>query len=79
MNTLILPTLGMIFIVLAWVVQIVYLANKKNKKSISKYFLVLQAVGILFLVLSNFMSLIGLLNVLSLIGAVVAFFIIKKR
>ena len=79
MNSLILPTLGMIIIVLAWIVQVVSLTNKKNKKSISKYFLILQAVGILFLVLADFMSWIGLLNLISLIFAVIAFFIIKKR
>ena len=66
MNSLILPTLGMIIIVLAWIVQVVSLTNKKNKKSISKYFLILQAVGILFLVLADFMSWIGLLNLISL-------------
>ena len=79
MNQLILPTLGMIFIVLAWLVQIVSLKKSKKKKDISKYFLILQAVGILFLVLADFMSWIGLLNLISLIFAVIAFFIIKKR
>jgi len=84
-----LTYIGMILIVLSWVTQVVALSDsksgkkkskKKNTNEISKYFLILQIIGVLFLVVSNFLgslTLLGALNLASALGAVIVYSKIK--
>ena len=73
---------GMIMIVIAWIIQIFSLS--KGKKQILLSFAGLQALGILLLVLSDFitnsaLSILGMLNVLSLIGAIIVSILLMKK
>lgn len=74
--------LGMIIIIISWIVQIISVS--KGKKQILSSFLVLQALGILLLVVSDFItnsniSILGILNILSVLGALISLiFVIKK-
>lgn len=74
--------LGMVIIIISWIVQIVSLS--KGKKQILPSFLILQALGIILLVSSDFItnssiSILGMLNILSVLGALISLiFVIKK-
>jgi hypothetical protein len=74
--------IGMILIVISWTVQIFSLS--KRKKQILLSFVALQAIGILLLVVSDFLanstlSILGMLNALSCIGAIIAFVMLMKK
>ncbi|MDD3084236.1 MAG: hypothetical protein PHP82_04400 [Candidatus ainarchaeum sp.] len=77
-----LAWLGMILIIISWIIQI--FSMSKGKKEILKCFAILQAIGIIFLVISDYLtnnglSILGMLNILSMIGAIIVLvFLIKK-
>lgn len=77
-----LAWIGMALIIVSWIIQIVSMT--KGKKEILRCFAGLQALGIILLIVSDYLtntglSLLGMLNVLSMIGAiVVAILLIKK-
>jgi len=72
----------MIIILISWVVQIGSLVKKK--KQLLPCFVGLQAIGIALLVVSDFLtssalSILGMLNVLSALGALVAFALLTRK
>jgi len=74
--------IGLILIIVAWAIQILSLS--KGKKELLLSFLGLQALGIILLVMSDFLtkyalSTLGMLNALSLIGAIVAMILLMKK
>lgn len=77
-----LAWIGMVIIIVSWIIQIVSVL--KSKREILVSFVGLQALGILLLVVSEFLtnstlSILAILNILSMIGAiVVAILLIKK-
>ena len=73
---------GMVLIVIAWIIQIFSLSKRKKQLLLS--FVSLQAIGILLLVVSDFLinsalSILGMLNVLSFIGAIIASILLMKK
>ncbi len=74
--------IGLILIIIAWIIQILSLS--KGKKELLLSFLGLQALGIILLVASDFLinsglSILGMLNLLSFIGAIVALVLLMKK
>jgi len=77
-----LAYLGMILIVISWILQIASLT--KGKKNILPLFATLQAIGIILLVASDYitnsaLSILGMLNVLSFLGAIVTLLILLRK
>lgn len=73
---------GMFLIIVSWAIQLVSVS--KGKKDILTSFVGLQAIGILLLVVSDFLtssdlSILGMLNVLSMIGAVITLVLLIKK
>ena len=74
--------IGLILIIIAWVIQILSLS--KGKKELLSSFVGLQALGILLIVLSELLtnsglSILGMLNALSFLGAIVAMVLLMKK
>jgi len=77
-----LAWIGLILIIVAWVIQIFSLS--KGKKELLLSFVGLQLIGMVLLVVSDFLtqyalSTLGMLNALSLIGAIVAMLLLMKK
>lgn len=77
-----LAWIGMVIIIVSWVTQIISML--KGKKEILRYFAGLQAIGIILLVASDYLtnsglSLLGMLNVLSMIGAIIVVALLIKK
>jgi len=71
--------LGLLLIIFAWLLQLNY--SRKGRKEIQTSFLLLQVLGILFLVISSFANgeaLMGFLNLISAAGALWVYLKIKK-
>ncbi len=73
---------GMFLIIVSWAIQLVSVS--KGKKDILTSFVGLQAIGILLLVVLDFLtssdlSILGMLNVLSMIGAVITLVLLIKK
>jgi hypothetical protein len=73
---------GLVLIIIAWLIQIISMT--KGKKEILLSFAGLQAIGITLLVVSDFLansglSLLGMLNVLSMIGAIIVSILLMKK
>ena len=77
-----LAWIGLILIIVAWVIQVFSLS--KGKKELLLSFVGLQLIGMVLLVVSDFLtkyalSTLGMLNALSLIGAIVAMILLMKK
>lgn len=77
-----LAWIGMVIIIVSWVTQIISML--KGKKEILRCFAGLQAIGIILLVASDYLtnsglSLLGILNVLSMIGAIIVVALLIKK
>jgi len=73
---------GLVLIIIAWIIQIFSLS--KGKKELLSSFVGLEVIGIILLVVSDFLanaalSILGMLNVLSLIGAIIALVLLTKK
>jgi hypothetical protein len=72
---------GLIFITLGWIIQF-YKSVIQKDKNINPYFLILYFIGVLFLVIGNFLAndiLSGILNLISaILPLLILMTIIKK-
>jgi len=72
---------GMILIIISWAIQIISLS--KGKKQLLASFAALQALGIVLLVISDYLanstlSILGMLNVLSFLGGAIVLILVIK-
>ena len=77
-----LALIGMVIMIVSWIIQIISVF--KSKKEILISFVGLQAFGILLLVVSDFLtnstlSILAILNILSMIGAVIVAILLVKK
>jgi hypothetical protein len=74
-------TAGLIFITIAWIIQL-YKTTIGKDKNINPYFLILYFIGVLFLVIGNFMAndiISAILNLISAILPLIIFLTIIRN
>jgi hypothetical protein len=74
-------TAGLILVIIAWIIQFYKTVIQKDK-NINPYFLILYVIGVIFLVIGNFLAndtFTGLLNLISAILPLLIFIAVLRN